>query len=149
MNLQDVFCPNGACYDRYKRGKGNIVWHGRKRPRCKCQSCGHTFAYRYGTMFYGLRYPEETVMLVVTLASYGCPPAAIVAAYGIDARTVAAWLKRAGNHAETFHHQHITPCDLRQVQVDEMRLKVQGLIVWVAMAIAVGSRLWLGAVCRP
>jgi hypothetical protein len=30
-----------------------------------------------------------------------------------------------------------------------MHLKLQGLVVWVAMATAVGSRLWLGAVCRP
>ena len=148
MNLQTVFCPNEACCDRYKRGKGNIVAHGRKRPRCKCTSCGRTFSYRYGTMFYGLRYPEETVKLVVTLAAYGCPSAALVAAYGLDERTAASWLQRAGNHAETFHHQHITPCDLGQVQVDEMRLKIQGMIVWIAMAIAVGSRLWLGAVCR-
>jgi hypothetical protein len=99
-------------------------------------------------MFYGLRYPEETVMTVVTLVAYGCPPAAIVAAFDLDERTVAAWVRRAGDHAEIFHHQHIRPCDLRQVQVDEMRLKIQSLIIWVAMAIAVGSRLWLGAVCR-
>lgn len=148
MNLQKVFCPNEACCDRYKQGKGNIVAHGRKRPRCKCTSCGHTFSYRYGTPFYGLRYPEATVLLVVTLIAYGCPPAAIVAAFDLDERTVAVWTRRAGDHAEMFHHQHIQPGDLRQVQVDEMRVKGQGWIVWVAMAIAVGSRLWLGAVCR-
>lgn len=148
MNLQDVFCPNPTCRDKDQRGKGNIVVHGRKRPRCKCTSCGHTFAYRYGTMFYGLRYPEETVLLVVTLVAYGCPLAAIVAAFKLDERTVAAWLQRAGDHAEVFHHQQITALDLQQVQVDEIRLKVQRMIVWVAMAITVGSRLWLGAVCR-
>jgi transposase-like protein len=149
MNLKDVFCPNQACCDRYKRGAGNIVWHGRKRPRCKCTRCGRTFSYRYGTMFHGLRTPEATVILVVTLVAYGCPVAAIVAAFGLDERTVAAWLQRAGHHAEVFHHQRITRHKLQQVQVDELRLKIQGQIVWVAMALAVGSRLWLGAVCRP
>lgn len=148
MNLEEVFCMNPACPDKYKRGAGNIVWHDRQRPRCKCTRCGGTFSYRQGTMFYGLRYPLETIILVVTLVGYGCPEAAIVAAFGIDARTVAAWIERAGEHGEVFHHQHIERLDLGQVQVDEMRLKVQSMIVWIAMAIAVGSRLWLGAVCR-
>jgi transposase-like protein len=148
MNLADVFCPREACFDKHKRGAGNIVWHDRKRKRCKCRTCGHTFSYRRGTLFYGLRTPEQMVMWVVTLVAYGCPSAAIVAAFGLDERTVASWLARAGVQAEVFHHQHIRRLDLGQVQVDEMRLKLQGLVVWVAMAIMVGSRLWLGAVCR-
>lgn len=148
MNLQEVFCRNMACCDRFKKGTGNIVSHGRKRPRCKCTSCGRTFSYREGTMFYGLRTPEETVTQVVALVAYGCPQSAIVKAFGLDERTVADWMKRAGEHAEVFHHQHIAALDLKQVQVDEIRLKLQNLIVWVAMAIAVGSRLWLGAKCQ-
>jgi len=27
MNLQEVFCSNVACYDRFKKGTGNIVSH--------------------------------------------------------------------------------------------------------------------------
>jgi hypothetical protein len=39
---------------------------------------------------------------------------------------------------------------LQQVQADEMRIKLQGkLVLWVAMAVMVGSRLWLGAVISP
>jgi len=148
MNLEELFCLNAACYDRYKRGAGNIVWHGRKRPRCKCKSCGTTFSYRRGTIFERLHYPEETVTQVVTLVGYGCPQAAIVKAFGIDERTVSSWMERTGAYAQVFHHQQIRALDLQQVQVDEVRLKLQSLIVWVAMAIAVGSRLWLGAVCQ-
>src|SRR5207245_7307438 len=33
-----------------------------------------------------------------------------------------------------------------QVQADELRVKLQGQIVWLGMALAVSSRLWLGAV---
>jgi len=36
--------------------------------------------------------------------------------------------------------------DLQQVQMDEIRHKVQGAVIWVAMALAVPTRLWLGAV---
>lgn len=35
--------------------------------------------------------------------------------------------------------------DLQQVQMDEIRHKVQGAIIWIAMAVAVPTRLWLGA----
>ena len=136
MNLQDVFCPNMACRDKHEVGKGNIVAHSQKRQRCKCTSCGHTLAYRRGTMFYGLRRPEEQIMWMVGLVAWGCPVAAIVAVFEIDERTVAEWMHRAGVYAEVFHHQHIQPLDLQQVQVDEIRLKMQRQV------------LWLGAVCQ-
>jgi IS1 family transposase len=82
------------------------------------------------------------------LVAWGCPVAAIVAVFEVDERTVADWLHRAGTYAETFHHQHIQEHDLQQVQVDEIRLKMQRQVLWVAMAMSVGSRLWLGAVCQ-
>jgi hypothetical protein len=40
----------------------------------------------------------------------------------------------------------VLPQELGQVQADELRVKLQGQIVWLAHAIAVPSRLWLGAV---
>ena len=43
---------------------------------------------------------------------------------------------------------YIQEHDLQQVQVDEIRLKMQRQVLWIAMAMSVGSRLWLGAVCR-
>ena len=49
-------------------------------------------------MMEGLRTPVELVMRVVILLSYGCPPQAIVHAYGLDERTVADWQQRAGKH---------------------------------------------------
>ena len=148
MNLQDVFCPNMACRDKHEVGKGNIVAHSQKRQRCKGRSCGHTFSYRRGTMFYGLRHPEQQIMWVVGLVAWGCPVAAIVAVFEIDERTVAEWMHRAGRYAEVFHHQHIQRLDLQPVQVDEIRLKMQRKTVWIAMAMSGGSRLWLGAVCQ-
>jgi IS1 family transposase len=68
--------------------------------------------------------------------------------FEIDERTVADWMRRAGQYAEGFHHQHMRPIDLQQVQVDEIRLKMQRQVAWIAMAMSVGSRLWLGATCR-
>jgi transposase-like protein len=149
MNLQTVFCPNSGCGNKYVAGKGNIISHGRKRERCKCTTCGRTFAYDRGTPFFGLHTDTTEIICVVTLVAYGCPLAAIVAAFERDERTIARWLERCGNHAEVFHHQHMRPLDLQQVQIDELWLRMQKRVLWLAMAIAVGSRLWLGAVCRP
>jgi hypothetical protein len=100
-------------------------------------------------MFEGLRTEEQTVSLVVALLGHGCPRQAIVAAFGLDERTVADWQARAARQAQRVHEQQVCPIRLGQVQVDEIRLKLQGVIVWVAMAIAVGSRLWLGAAVSP
>jgi transposase-like protein len=98
-------------------------------------------------MFYHLRYPLEFVTQMITLLSYGCPLQAIVAAFSVDERTVASWEQRAGEHCEGVH-QHLVqqPRDLGQVQADEIRVKYQGGIAWLAMAIAVPTRLWLGGV---
>lgn len=147
MNLQGVFCPYEGCIDKGKVGKGNVVRWQSGRGRCKCQSCGRTFSVRAGTMFYGLRTEECVVTQVVTLLAYGCPCQAIVAAFDLDERTVMDWQRRAGQHAQAVHETHIRPLDLQQVQADEMRIKLQGQApLWVAMAIMVSTRLWLGAV---
>lgn len=47
-----------------------------------------------------------------------------------------------------MHHQPTRRLDLKHVQVDEIRLKIQQQVVWVAMAIMLGTRLWLGAACH-
>ena len=62
--------------------------------RYVCYRCGRTFAATTGTPFYRLRTAADQVTLVLTLLSHGCPPQAIVAAFGLDGRTVAAWLAR-------------------------------------------------------
>jgi hypothetical protein len=85
------------------------------------------------------------ILQVLTLITHGCPIAAIVAAYGFQARTVRAWVAAAGEHCERFHREHVQqPRPLGQVQADELRAKVQGQVLWLAMAIAVPFRLWLG-----
>lgn len=49
-----------------------------------------------------------------------------------------------GEHCHTVHDALTKPLDLGQVQADELRVKAQQTTVWVAMAIAVCTRLWLG-----
>ena len=125
--------------------------HSRAEQRYRCTSCGQTFAATKDTPFYRLRTAADVVTLVLTLLSHGCPTQAIVAAFGLDERTVAAWLIRAGQHCQQVqpHVVQQGQVALQHVQADELWVKLVGRRVWMAMAMAVPSRLWLGGVISP
>ncbi|GHO64334.1 hypothetical protein KSC_032260 [Ktedonobacter sp. SOSP1-52] len=99
-------------------------------------------------MFEGRRKPEELIVIVVTLLAYGCPPQAIVHAFHLDERTVAGWQERAGAHCQKVHRDRVVQAklDLQHVQADEIRGKGCQMIPWMAMAMMVSTRLWLGGV---
>ncbi|HZO87487.1 MAG TPA: hypothetical protein VFB38_04050 [Chthonomonadaceae bacterium] len=96
MNPQPSFCPNLACPSRGVIGAGNLRVHDSLRNRWRCTVCHKTFSGRKGTPFYGLKTDPQRVVWGVALRAYGCPPKAIVAAFGLDERTVADGQKRAG-----------------------------------------------------
>src|ERR671928_518668 len=145
MDPTTTFCPNMACPARGQGGQGNIGIHSRKDKRFICTECRKTFAATKGTAFYRLRTPAETVALVLTLLAHGCPVQAIVVAFGFDERTVTAWGARAGRQGQAVQEHLVEqPRDLGQVQADEIRVKRQGGIVWMALAMMVKTRLWLG-----
>src|SRR5882762_6414306 len=144
MDPTVTFCPNEHCPARGQTGQGNIGIHSRKEQRFVCHECHQTFSARKGTVFYRLRTSAETVVIVVTLLAHGCPLQAIVAAFGYDERTVASWLARAGGQGQAVQEHLVEqPRDLGQVQADEIRVKTQGGIVWIALAMMVKTRLWL------
>ena len=83
--------------------------------------------------------------MVVTLLSYGCPLQAIVHAFRVDERTVAAWQKRAGEQCQRVHTTLVEAGQVKSqhIQADEIRAKGRKLIVWIALAMDVTTRLWL------
>jgi transposase-like protein/IS1 family transposase len=144
MDPATTFCPNLACSARGQTGQGNIGIHSCKDKRFICTECHKTFSATTGTAFYRLRTSAETVSLVVTLMAHGCPLQAIVVAFGYDERTVAAWWTRAGRQGQAVQEHLVEqPRDLGQVQADEIRVKQQGGVVWMALAMMVTTRLWL------
>jgi len=151
MNPQAQFCPNSACHASGQDGGNNIQVHSRKKRRYKCTCCGRTFSERKGTAAYGLKKPVDLFILVITLLVNGCPPQAIVAAFGLDPRTVANWQQRAGNHARQVHEHVIgqSHLDLGQVQADEIKVKTQQGYLWLALAIMVSTRLWIAGAVSP
>ena len=148
MDPQARFCHDPDCPARGQPGLGNIRIHSRSERRYRCTACGRTFAETRGTPFYRLKKATDLVTIVLTLLCHGCPLPAIVAAFGLDERTVAAWRDRAGRHGRHFHEHHVLsgPVELGHVQADELYVKAVARRLWMAMAMAVPSRLWLGGV---
>jgi hypothetical protein len=124
---------------------GNIGIHAQKAQRFICHACHKTFSATKGTAYYRLRTAVETVSLVVTLLAHGCPVHAMVAALGCDERTVADWWARSGRQGQAIQAYLVEqPRDLGQGQADELRIKKQDGMVWMALAMMVKTRWWLG-----
>ena len=142
MSPQTQLCPHCEASGK----DGQITIHSQKEQRYRCKGCGRTFSERSGTAYQGLKTEEARVTTVLTLLAYGCPPQAIVAAYGVDRRTVRAWFQKAGQHSRAVHEQTIgkQKWDLMHVQVDEIKARIQGGVLWVTLALMVSTRLWLG-----
>ena len=148
VNPHDRFCHNEDCRAYGRVGEGHIVIHSRKERRYKCKRCSRTFSATKGTALHRMHKPKELVFTVITLLAHGCPLRAIVAAFGLDERTVARWEREAGMHCRRVH-EHVVEAgrvELGHVQADELRVRVVGGVMWLAGALAVESRLWLGGV---
>ncbi|MDQ3828847.1 MAG: hypothetical protein M3361_05965 [Candidatus Tectomicrobia bacterium] len=143
MDPKTAFCRNLACPARGQTGQGNLGLHARKDKRFLCRQCGKTCTVTTGPVCSRLRTAADTVVLVVTWLAHGCPPHAIGAAVGVDERTVAEWLARAGRQGQAVHELLVEPPrDLGQVQADEIRVNKQGGMVWMALAMMVRTRVW-------
>ncbi len=151
MNPQEIFCPNMECPARGQIGQGNIGVHSQKEQRYICDVCNQTFTTSKGTIFYRLRTEPKIVLQVINLLAYGCPVQAIVQAYDLDERTVQDWWQRAGKHCQKVHEHKVEQAklDLEQVQADEIKVKTFLGTVWMALAIMVSTRLWLGGAVSP
>jgi len=100
---------------------------------------------------YGLKKGHELFVVVVTLLAFGCPVQAIVHALNLDERTVRSWWLKSGTQSEQVHESVIgkSQLDLQHVQADEIKVKLCGGTVWMALAMMVSTRLWLGGVISP
>jgi transposase-like protein len=151
MDPQKQWCHNLDCPARGQTGHGNIHVHSQQEQRYRCETGRRTFAATTGTPFYRLRTAADVVTLVLILLCHGCPRQASVAAFGLDERTVGQWQARAGWHCQQAHEAIVQQgrVDLGHRQADELWVQWVGKRLWIAMALAVPSRLWLGGVISP
>jgi transposase-like protein len=151
MDPRQAFCANPDCSARGRLGQGNVKVHSHKERRFRCSACGKTFAATSGTPFFRLHKDQSLFLCVITLLTHGCPLQAIVVAFSLDERTVASWQLKAGAHCSAVHQHHLEShkLDLQHAQADELYAKRQGGRSWMAMAMAVPCRLWLGGAVSP
>ncbi|MDQ6602257.1 MAG: hypothetical protein M3176_06975 [Chloroflexota bacterium] len=57
---------------------------------------------------YRVQKPYALVVTVVTLLAWGCPVQTIVAAFGLDERTVADWPRRTGDQSRSLTRRQTT-----------------------------------------
>jgi len=136
MNPLLQCCHNLAWPARGHVGQGNIPIPSQQEQRYRCSGCRKTFAATTGTPFYRLRHTVDLLTIVLTLLTPGCPVQAIVAAFGLDERTVAAWVPRGGQHAPHLHQQLIQQgqIELQHGQADAVWVNLGGRTVWQARA---------------
>ena len=150
MDPQTQFCHNSQCPATGQAGQGNIVIHSRTEARFRCTVCRRTFSARTGPPFFRRQAPEEEQTRILTLIAHGCPVEAAAVAFGYQPRPIRAWVQAAGAHCLWVQATLVEqPHALGQVQADEVRVRCQGGVLWLAMAIMVSSRLWLGGVISP
>jgi hypothetical protein len=132
-------------------GQGTIRVPRQAAPRVRGTTCGQPCAAPTGTPFDRWRTAADLVTRVLTWLSQGGPTQAIVAAVGLEERTVAAWLVRAGQPGQPVPQHGIQPGqgDRPPVQADERWVPRVGRRVGMALALAGPSRLWRGGVLSP
>jgi hypothetical protein len=151
MNPQTPFGHRSACPARGRRGQGTIGVQSPREQRDRGKPGGRTVAATKGPPCYRLRTTVDVVTVVLPLRCHGGPLHAMVAACGLDERSVAQWLARAGPHCQQVHRPvvHQGTVDLPQGQADARWATLVGRRVWMALARALPSRRWLGGVSGP
>ena len=148
MSPREQCCHHPACWAYGRRGAGHIVSHRRRERRSQCQRCGRTFSATQGTARYRAHQPHPLVVPVVTRLAHGGPVQALVAAFGLDERTVARDQAEAGAQCRRVHAPVVQAGRVArgQGQADALRVRIVGGVLGVATALAVPRRLWLGGV---
>jgi transposase-like protein len=101
MDPHEQFCHNEGCRAYGRKGEGHVVIHSSAERRYQCKRCKKTFSATKGTPFYRTPKPQGKLvpMVLTLLLAHGCPVQAIVAAFGLDERTVARSLAKRGRDA--------------------------------------------------
>jgi len=97
------FCWNASCSAYGQLDLGNIRKFGRTPggvQRYQCRICRRTFVETIGTIFYGRRRPQETMIECLALLAERNSLAAIHRVKGVKEETVMAWLRIAAAPVE-------------------------------------------------
>lgn len=132
MDTPKGWCPNVACPARGLIEAGTLRIHDCKRQRSRWKTCTQTDVERAAR---NVHKALDVIVGGVIVLTYGCPMQAVAHAYGLDERrTVAHGQDQAGQHCQRLHHAVVEQAslDLIHVQANAIRVRGQGMTVWVA-----------------
>jgi hypothetical protein len=113
--------------------------HGRAEriQTFRCQACRTTFSARRHTPLYRLKTPSQQIAVVLSALAEGLDASAAERVFGYRQATIAIWLSRAGEHAQTLHEHCFHNIHLPHLQLDELRtrLRCATQVLWLWLAI--------------
>lgn len=118
-----AFCWNPDCPAYGQVQQGNIRRFGRTRKgtqRFQCRTCQHTFVETIGTVFYGRRYDQATILDCLALLAERTSLAALHRTKGIKEDTVLDWLREAAKHVEQIEALLLANYRLTRAQLDAL-----------------------------
>ena len=86
----------------------------------RCKWCGQRFSETNGTVFYGLKMPQETVYPALHCLCENMGIRATARVFNVKPDTILLWLRRAGEHSEKVSAYLIRNLHVEQVQLDEL-----------------------------
>jgi IS1 family transposase/transposase-like protein len=119
-------CPNPDCSHYRLMDRGNIsaistyLTQSGKRRIFRCSGCEQPFSETRDTVFFGLRSPEEKVMMALKMLLVKVALSDIGFVLGVTEETVLEWLRRAAQKAHEINTHLLRDLPVTQVQLDEM-----------------------------
>ena len=119
-------CPNPDCSHYRLMDRGNIsaistyLTQSGKRRIFRCSACEQPFSETRDTVFFGLRSPEEKVMMALKMLLVKVALSDIGFVLGVTEETVLEWLRRAAQKAHEINTHLLRDLPVTQVQLDEM-----------------------------
>ena len=118
------YCPNPRCRYYGWLARGNIRANGhpssRRWRQLQCVACSHYFNETHGTLFHGKRHAPEVILRAIAALAEGLGIRAVARVFEVEANTVLAWLRVAGDHAEAVSGFLLNDLSVEQAQLDEL-----------------------------
>jgi transposase-like protein len=109
-DLARFCCQDTECPDYGKRGAGNLsvcdhYGPNKQRRMLYCATCKARFSERKGTLLFGARLPDKSVVSLLAHIHEGCGVRKTGRLVGVNKNTVVRYSLLAGQHAKNLHDE--------------------------------------------
>jgi transposase-like protein len=111
---QNPSCPRCGASKTVSKG------HEKGRPRWHCRACGRSFGQTAGTPLYRLKTDTAEIIRAIQVVLHRGSLRAAEEQTGHNYDTIAAWIKRLGDHAEALTDLLVHDLHLSEVELDEL-----------------------------